>query len=82
MQDLQIAIDNKKNEITDFITISNQEREKLVDRLNELDSSVKNAESDMKKLYHCADVLNPPETTSTPSLAGEVRETMRAKSGY
>ena len=82
MQDLQIAIDNKKNEITDFITISNQEREKLVDRLNELDSSVKNAEKDMDKLSHIQEVLEPSQTTPAPSLAREARETMRGKSGY
>lgn len=58
MQDIEIPVSKKREETISFIEMSEQEKAKLIERLDMVDVSIQGAKNDLKKLDKINAVLN------------------------
>lgn len=88
MEDLLRALDGKEREIAEFLKANSEERDHLVNRLNDLDAQRQRAEEDQGKVRRALDALQQP---SEDSALAEMRAKiptqkpssgMRAMSSY
>jgi len=81
VKDIEMQLESREAEISDFITRNNQEREKLISRLNEIDQSSHEAERDLERCRRARIALRGKDEPKEAATA-MVDELMPPRAGY